>query len=141
MAFKPGFEGGCFCGAVRFRATQHVDAVSICHCEHCRRSSGAPFMAWVEVRLEDFVWTRGSAAAYHHVSDWPTPITRRFCDRCGTSLTYEREGSDRLDVSAASLDDPVGVTPNKHVFACRRLPWIELADDLPRHARLPDRSK
>jgi hypothetical protein len=28
-------EGGCFCGRIRYRATEHTDSVGHCHCQHC----------------------------------------------------------------------------------------------------------
>ena len=141
MESQPRFEGGCFCGAVRYRAARDSGSVSICHCEHCRRASGAPLVAWVGVRRDEFEWTAGEPGAYHHTSDWPTPIRRTFCADCGTSLTYEREGSEYLDVTAASMDDPEAARPSKHVFVSRQLSWISLVDDMPRHDRLPPDSK
>src|SRR4051794_40882932 len=36
------FEGGCLCGAVRFTATGEPKGVYWCHCQSCRRHSGAP---------------------------------------------------------------------------------------------------
>ncbi len=36
------FEGGCLCGAVRFVATGQPKSVAWCHCQSCRKHSGAP---------------------------------------------------------------------------------------------------
>jgi len=35
-------EGGCQCGAVRYRAIEIPLARTLCHCRSCRRASGAP---------------------------------------------------------------------------------------------------
>jgi hypothetical protein len=128
-------EGGCFCGAVRYRATEQTDSVAHCHCQHCRAASGATLMTWVEVPRTAFAWTRGEPAAYEHDSDWKTPVVRRFCAQCGTSLTYERTGSTTLDVSVGSLDEPAVVTPAHHVYDSSRLDWFEVADELPRYEK------
>ena len=129
-------EGGCFCGAVRFRAELTGDA-AICHCEHCRRATGASMWACAEARRDEVEWTAGTPAAYHHASDWPTPITRRFCGDCGTTLTYERDGSECIDLSLAALDDPEVVAPRYHAYASRRLSWTRLNDGLPEYDTLP----
>ncbi len=128
-------EGGCFCGKVRYRADDHTESVAHCHCKHCRASSGATLMTWVEVPRASFAWTAEPPAAHQHDSDWPTEITRAFCGECGTSLTYERADSEFLDVSVGSLDDPASVSPAHHVYIDSKIPWLEMGDDLPRHAR------
>ncbi len=128
-------EGGCFCGAVRYRADEHTDSVAHCHCQHCRASTGATLMTWVEVPRAAFEWIAGEPASYRHESDWKTAITRRFCADCGTSLTYERDASDWLDVAAGSLDDPGAVAPAHHVYHASRIGWLEIDDQLPRHDR------
>ena len=128
-------EGGCFCGAIRYRAEEHTDSVAHCHCRHCRAASGATLMTWVEVPRSAFVWVDEEPAAYVHESDWKTSVTRRFCARCGTSLTYERDGSDFLDVAVGSLDDPNSVTPAHHVYDASRIGWFEVADQLPRYEK------
>ena len=128
-------EGGCFCGKVRYRADEHTDSVSHCHCEHCRRASGGTVVTWVEVPRAGFQWTGEPPAVHAHESDWPTGITRTFCGSCGTSITYERDGSEYLDVTAASLDDPESVAPAHHVYTKSRISWFDMADELPRHER------
>jgi len=128
-------EGGCFCGAVRYRAEEHTDSVAHCHCQHCRASSGATLVTWVEVPWSAFEWLGEDPASYRHESDWKTPVTRRFCGNCGTSLTYERDGSEWLDVTVGSLDAPDSVTPAHHVYDSSRIRWFEVTDPLPRYAK------
>ena len=54
------FEGGCLCGAVRFTATGEPKGVYWCHCQSCRRHSGAP--ASVFVAFERAAYTVSTAA-------------------------------------------------------------------------------
>jgi len=123
-------EGGCFCGAIRYRAAGMVWDISHCHCADCRRSSGAAFVSWASVGRGEFAWTRGVPGEYRYAGR-----TRTFCPRCGTSLTFAEEGLAEIDLTLASLDDPAFLTPTDHLWTEDQLPWVRLADGLPRHAR------
>jgi len=61
-------------------------------------------------------------------------VTRQFCGKCGTQLTYEHAAEpDVIDVTACSLDDVEAISPEDHIW-CDRMPtWLELGDDLPRY--------
>lgn len=123
-------EGGCFCGAVRYRIEGAPRRVTHCHCLHCRRTSGAPFLTWVEVHPDRFAYTRGAPGSYES----RPLVTREFCGRCGTQLTYRHaEETDTLDVTACSLDAPDGLVPEDHIWCDRMLPWIKPEDGLPRY--------
>ena len=123
-------EGGCFCGAVRYRVTADPVVVCHCHCLHCRRTSGAPFLTWAEFRSSQFMFTRGKP---RYVRTRPE-VTRSFCPRCGTPLTYQRDDAPQsVDVTACSLDDPAAVRPRDHLYCERMLPWIHLDDSLPKY--------
>jgi|GEM_PF-3265753 len=43
--------------------------------------------------------------------------------------------ADVIDVTLGSLDDPARVSPAFHIWTERQLPWLHLADVLPRHRR------
>ncbi len=125
-------EGGCFCGAIRYRTDGAPRRVSHCHCLHCRRSSGAAFLTWAEFHPSQ-VRFAGDTPGSHESRPG---VTRQFCRRCGTPLTYRNAATpESLDVSACSLDAPEDLRPQDHLWVCRMLPWIRLADGLPRHDR------
>jgi hypothetical protein len=123
-------EGGCHCGAVRYRASGPAFDVTHCHCVDCRRTSGAAFVTWFSVAAAGLAFTRGTP-----VRRASSPgVERTFCGACGTALTYRRR--DRVadvDVTACSLDDPTAIVPEDHTWARERLPWVRLSDGLPRH--------
>jgi hypothetical protein len=123
-------EGGCFCGAVRFEASGTPEHITHCHCIHCRRTTGAPFVTWAEMPKSGFRWTKGDPA---RMTSRPG-VTRRFCAQCGTHMTYETiESPGGVDVTAGCLDDPEAIKPDDHVWADRMLSWIHMDDNLPRH--------
>ncbi|MEE8412368.1 MAG: GFA family protein [Acidobacteriota bacterium] len=124
-------EGGCFCGALRYRVGGDF-GVTHCHCIHCRKINGAAFVTWVEASFSNFAWLQGQPNEFN-----PRPgVTRTYCSRCGSPLTYQnRESPDSIDITAGSLDDPSELKPRDHVWFDRKLPWLQVEDDLPRYSR------
>jgi len=124
-------EGGCLCGAVRYRAGGTPSGLTICHCATCRRASGAPMVAWTGFAADSFTFTRGAPTIY---SSSPG-VERSFCGRCGTQLTYRRlDAADSIDVTTASMDNPEAIPPQDHTWVQNRLSWIKLADELPAYS-------
>ena len=120
-------EGGCFCGAVRYHLTVSPESSAICHCESCRRASGATSVAWVTVEREKFRIVKGEPAAYPSSPG----VLRRFCDRCGSPLTYENSKTPRtIDITTVTLDDPNRYPPTHEVWLSDRLPWQPTNPDL-----------
>jgi hypothetical protein len=126
-------EGGCFCGAVRFELNGPVRQVTHCHCRHCRRLSGAPFLTYAEFLASEFTLTTGTPA---QVNTRPEVI-RQFCSQCGTQLTYsDSEFPHLIHVTIGSFDHPEPLVPQDHIWCDRMLPWLQMDDDLPRYSRL-----
>lgn len=111
-------EGGCFCGAVRFRLVAATARACICHCRSCRKAAGAPSVAWLTVPAAGFAWVLGTPAAHRSAPG----VVRRHCAACGTSLTWEAEPG-LIDVTIASLDDPEAVPPASEIWLAHRLSW------------------
>ena len=124
-------EGGCLCGAVRFVARGQPLNVTHCHCEDCRRSSGAAFVTWATFPRASFQFTRGNAREISWADRY-----RSFCEQCGTPLTF-RSGKDaeEIDVTVCSFDQPNAIVPADHTWGEDRLSWIHLADGLPVYRR------
>jgi hypothetical protein len=126
--------GGCLCGAVRFAVRGEALLTALCHCSLCRRAAGAPAVAWAMFPLEAFRLTNGAFATYASSPG----VARGFCGRCGTTLSFAAEFMPGLiDLTIASFDDAGALPPQLHMWESKRLPWLELGDDLPRHAGLP----
>ena len=124
--------GGCLCGAVRYRLIEAPREALYCHCRMCQRAHGAPVVAWLSVPIAAFAVTKGEPAAYRSSAE----AFRHFCANCGTPSTWRAaDDPSDVDVSIASLDDPAGVVPQLHLWTESRLPWLELADPLPRDPR------
>jgi len=105
--------GGCACGRIRYTATVEPEEAYLCHCRMCQRSAGAISLALVNVMLADLAW--------QHEPDWydSSPIAQRpYCRECGTSLGFKfKQGSDKMDLTVASFDDPSPFRPRHHFGA------------------------
>jgi hypothetical protein len=125
-------EGGCLCGAVRYRAWGTAYGITHCHCQSCRRASGAPFVTWAGFDSNKFNFTQGQPATYASSQN----VLRTFCSRCGTALTYQRlDLPDSIDVTLGSMDDPEQLEPEDHTWTESKLSWIVPGDHLPSYAR------
>jgi hypothetical protein len=129
-------EGGCYCGAIRYRIDSRPDWAAHCHCRSCQMALGGAFVTWAKVAAEDFAVTKGEIQKIEKTQG----ISRGFCRDCGTTMTYaaytEVEGQNwSADAwfAAATLDDPSIAGPKAHVFVSHQQPWIKLADSLPKH--------
>lgn len=123
------FEGGCLCGALRYRATAAPLRCMICHCTSCRRHSGAPCMSFVHFSVDTFTWL-GSEPIRYRSSQY---AERGFCPRCGSTVSmHEQVLNDRVQVALGSLDEPDRVAPDDHVWTRSRLAWLDIRDDRPR---------
>src|SRR4051812_47536370 len=104
-------KGGCFCGEIRYEAAARPFNETSCHCSICRRTAGAPFVAWFSVPRTGFRLLQGAPARFRSSAHG----TRSFCPRCGTPLTFEDDDfPQEIDVTTSSLDDAESVPPKDH---------------------------
>ena len=123
------YSGGCLCGAVRYEATAAPMRCMICHCEQCRKHSGAPCLSFVHFPTEAIVWLGNEPTRYRS----STYAERGFCGTCGSTVSmHEDVLADRVQIALGSLDEPGRVTPDDQVWTKSRIAWFEIDDDLPR---------
>ena len=101
-------EGGCLCGAIRYKTTAEPQRVSICHCTFCQRFTGSAFNVSPRFRKTDVVLSGEEPQTYDHQSDVSKRrVTLNFCATCGTTifLNVEKE-PDMLGICGGSFDNP-----------------------------------
>lgn len=127
-------EGGCQCGAVRYTITGEPMLAAICHCTMCRRAHAAPAVAWAMYQETQVAFVQGEPKRYASSAE----AQRGFCPECGTQLSFTASYLPGLiDITVGSLDYPEALEPELHIWDSRRLPWVKIADDLPRHHAVP----
>jgi hypothetical protein len=131
-------EGGCACGAVRYRLLSEPFDCGWCHCRICQLTAGAPGMVFATVPAGDLVWTKGAGSVRNYRSSGFG--SRSFCGECGTPFLMEVDHQpETVDITVATLDEPDAVAPGFHIFWASRIGWFDPGDRLPRHARFrPD---
>jgi hypothetical protein len=128
-------SGGCHCGAVRYEVTGSPKFVSLCHCSDCRKSAGAPMVAWAMFDEGQFALSKGEAKCYNGSGQ----SLRFFCGECGTGV-YFRNAENLpgiIEVQAATLDDPDAFPAGAHIQTAERIGWMESAHSLPTFERFP----
>lgn len=126
--------GGCQCGTIRYEITGTPLMTALCHCSMCRKASAAPAVAWAMFEAAQVSFTKAPPTL--HAS---SPEARRgFCAACGTPISFTASFIPGLiDITIGSLDAPEAMPPQLHYWDSRRLPWMRLADDLPRYPEFP----
>lgn len=129
-------SGRCLCGAIRFEAAGKPNVVSLCHCADCRRSSGAPMIAWAEFPEASLKVTQGTPKTINSSG----ATMRSFCVDCGSGLFYRNAEllPGVVEVQSAALDDAGDLPPTMQIQVAERLGWMARAHELPEFQRFPE---
>lgn len=127
--------GGCHCGAIRYEVDGTPQHVALCHCVDCRKSSGAPMVAWAAFVEGEFKLTKGEPKVFNSSGT----ALRSFCADCGTGVAYRNETflPGIVDIQAATLDNPDAFPAQAHIQTAERIGWMETAHELHAFERYP----
>jgi len=104
-------EGGCVCGAVRYRVKDQPVRNSACHCTFCQRRTGSAFGLGAYYKQKDVELLKGELRTYEHRSDESGRWLRfQFCTNCGTQVTWTAEALPGMRaIGVGTLDDPKAI--------------------------------
>jgi hypothetical protein len=133
----PVHEGGCPCGAVRYRVLGSPLSVSICHCVNCQRNSGSAFSVNC-IFPREALTMHGSPCVYEDRGDTGKIVRRVFCGKCGTPLESQSVFSSPsyAVLKAGTFDDPRGFVPDSEMYCISALPWWFSGGERKRYERL-----
>jgi len=129
-------EGGCFCGNVRYRVRGQSVWAAGCCCRSCVKMHSAPYVVWAGFHRSAFELLRGNPVAFRSSPH----VIRKFCGKCGTALTYEKdaayepkleEAASVVYISVPTLDEPEAYPPTEVVRAGERIKWLDLGCTIP----------
>ncbi len=127
-------QGGCQCGAVRFRLTAAPSAVYCCHCLECRRQSASAFGISVLVPPGGVALLRGTPREWSRATDSGGSMVCAFCPDCGSRLWHS--GGGFVSVKGGALDETP--EPTRHIWTARKLPWVVIPEGVDRWPGEPD---
>lgn len=129
-------DGGCLCGAVRYRAEAAPVIQAVCHCRNCQRQAGSGWSMIVGVPAAT-LQVSGEVRTYQDSGESGGAVRRQFCPTCGSPLfSHVAASPDLVFIKAGTLDDTSGFTPQVQVWTDSRQHWIDMPG-IPGVARNP----
>lgn len=126
-------EGGCDCGAVRYRMTDAPMFVHCCHCRWCQRESGSAFALNAIIEAERVVLLKGAPEIIDTPSCSGDGQKFHRCPECKIAVwsNYAGAGDKLVFVRVGTLDDPDRLPPDIHIFTSSKQPWVILGPEIP----------
>lgn len=130
-------EGGCYCGALRYKAEGEPMMKAQCHCRECQYISGGAPNLFLAMPAAGFSYTKGTPKTFTR-SDLERPVTREFCAQCGTHVVSRAPGFPAAIIKVGTLDDPkVFEGPNLAIFTIDKQAFHQIPPGIPSFERLP----
>jgi hypothetical protein len=115
-------HGRCHCGGVAFNIPANSAGVVACHCEDCRKMHGN-YNAMLAAPRADVQIESDTTLHWYDSSE---KAKRGFCTVCGSRLFKDNHGSDRLMVSAGSIDGPTDKRIIRNLWEPSKGDWYDL---------------
>jgi hypothetical protein len=131
-------EGGCQCGAVRYRLTAPPLAVYNCHCRDCQRMTGATHAMSMPLARESLQHLAGELVGQDRGAESGRIVRHMRCAICSTNVWNEPLASPALIVGKpGTLDDMSWAVPIGNIWTDSRAPWVEIDPALVNFPRQP----
>ena len=134
-------DGGCACGALRYRLASGPMFIHCCHCLNCQRQTGSAFVINLLIEAERVEVLKGTAEPIDVPRD-DGSVQRIFrCPHCQVAIFSEYGRREVRFVRGGTLDDPTGITPDVHVFTRSKVGWVTLPEGTPAFPAYYDSNK
>jgi hypothetical protein len=122
-------QGGCQCGALRYRIEAEPVALVACHCTECQRQSGSAFGMSLVVPQQAFRMLSGEPRIFTRKAASGREVACAFCGECGNRIYHEpKYRQETLNVKPGTLDDTSWLSPALHVWTRSKQPWVPLPE-------------
>ena len=130
-------DGGCYCGALRYKVTGDALFKGQCHCRECQYISGGSPNVCLAIPHAGFEYTKGEPKQFKR-SDLETPVTRDFCAECGTHICARPPSIPGVVLKVGTLDDPAEYgTPQMAIYLCDKQPFHQVPDGVATFDKVP----
>jgi len=117
--------GRCLCGDITFTVNATPSGASVCHCGQCRKQSGH---LWASAQAPEAEVTIDGPVHWYEASGI---AERGFCPRCGSFLFWKAHDEDTISFALGALDEPTGITLERHIFTADKGDYYDIKDGLP----------
>ena len=124
-------EGGCACGAVRYRLTAEPLFVHCCHCLNCQRQTGSAFVINLLIEADRVDVLSGEPQPVEAPRDDGSKQLIHRCPTCQVAVYSDYGRPEILFVRGGTLDEPREITPDVHIYTKSKVAWVTLPDDTP----------
>ncbi|KDQ62595.1 hypothetical protein JAAARDRAFT_121493 [Jaapia argillacea MUCL 33604] len=122
------YNGGCYCGEVRYQldlSSPDEARTSVCHCKNCKKLFGSAFGITAKVPRKAFTFTSGKPKIHESDNGPGIMLHREFCETCGSGiLEYGANAGDNTYIMYGTLDDPEALPPKGEFFCKSRSTWM-----------------
>jgi len=127
------FDGGCTCGAVRYRLMSPPMFVHCCHCTRCQTETGSAFVINAIIESDRVRTLEGHPVPVMTPTDSGRGQQIWRCPRCHVALWSNYGGARDVVrfVRVGTLDEPARLPPDVHIYTRSKLPWVRLPHDVP----------
>jgi hypothetical protein len=130
-------EGGCLCGAVRYRIEENSSPCYACHCTDCQTHSGSAFALQMPVFASKFSVEGDLLKAGTDLPSGQTS-TIHVCAKCLVRLYATVSNRPGLcTVRAGTLDKSRDLSPVAHIWIRSKQDWVVLPDGLRLFEEMP----
>ena len=124
-------EGGCSCGAVRYRLTSEPLFTHCCHCLNCQRQTGSAFVINLLIEADRVELLAGDPQPVDAPRDDGSVQRIYRCPTCQVAVFSEYGRPEVRFVRGGTLDQPSGITPDVHIYTRSKLSWVTLPETAP----------
>ena len=129
--------GSCLCGQLHYHGDVEIMGAANCHCDDCRKASGAAYLTNVFVK-EDGLTIEGQQMQYMHKSDRGSDMTKINCAECGSPVFGRNSAREGVVVlRAGSLDQKELIEPGMTVYASQKIPSTPVNENLKIFDKMP----
>ena len=124
-------EGGCSCGAVRYRLTSEPLFTHCCHCLNCQRQTGSAFVINLLIEADRVELLAGDPQPVDVPRDDGSVQRIYRCPTCKVAVFSEYGRPEVRFVRGGTLDQPSGISPDVHIYTRSKLSWVTLPEKAP----------
>jgi hypothetical protein len=124
-------EGGCACGALRYRLASQPMFIHCCHCVNCQRQTGSAFVVNLLIEADRVQLLAGVPQPVDAPRDDGSAQRIFRCPACQVAIFSEYGPPEVRFVRGGTLDDPTDIAPDVHIYTRSKVGWVTLPEDTP----------